>query len=104
MVADVDLLFRWAVANRLNKLEWLLLGNYKWGDELATRQSRLLSLNTIGHEYSLMIGADCSIGNVQQHAWSMVDIGLPLPQQLQQILYSSGLRLCLISTSRLLII
>lgn len=42
MVDDVSSLFEWAVANRLNKIEWLLLGNYKWGDELETRAKRLL--------------------------------------------------------------
>lgn len=41
MVSDVEKLFQWAVANRLNKIEWLLLGNYKWGDELETRLKRL---------------------------------------------------------------
>jgi hypothetical protein len=29
MVAEVDLLFQWAIANRLNKIEWLLLGIFK---------------------------------------------------------------------------
>ena len=72
-------------SNRLNKIEWLLLGNYKWGNELSTRQNRLRALTKIGHEYSLMVGADCPIGNIQQHAWSMVDTRLPLPQQLLQI-------------------
>ena len=33
MVDDVDAMFEWAVANRLNKIEWLLLGNFKWGDQ-----------------------------------------------------------------------
>jgi hypothetical protein len=28
MVDDVSRLFEWAVANRLNKIEWLLLGMY----------------------------------------------------------------------------
>jgi hypothetical protein len=28
MVDDVSRLFEWAVANRLNKIEWLLLGPY----------------------------------------------------------------------------
>jgi hypothetical protein len=37
MVTDVDHLFEWSVANRLNKIEWLLLGNYKWGNEWHTR-------------------------------------------------------------------
>jgi hypothetical protein len=40
MVVDVSSMFEWAVANRLNKIEWLLLGNYKWGDELETRMKR----------------------------------------------------------------
>jgi hypothetical protein len=87
MVSDVDLFFQWAIANRLNKVEWLLLGNYKWGDELETRKKRLQVLTGIGHEYSLMIGVDCPIGNIQQHGWSIVDIHLPLPKQLKQIRY-----------------
>ena len=37
MVEDVSKLFEWSVANRLNRVEWLLLGSYKWGDELETR-------------------------------------------------------------------
>jgi hypothetical protein len=53
MVRDVDLLFQWAVANRLNKIEWLLLGNYKWGDELGVREKRLRLLTSLGHEYVL---------------------------------------------------
>lgn len=85
MVPDVELLFQWAVANRLNKIEWLLLGNYKWGDERASRKTRLRVLTALGHDYSLMIGADCPIGNIQQHAWSMVDTAEPVVKQLQQI-------------------
>lgn len=85
MVSDVELLFQWAVANRLNKIEWLLLGNYKWGDERATRQTRLRVLTALGHDYSLMVGADCPIGNIQQHAWSMVDTAEPVNKQLQRI-------------------
>lgn len=87
MVSDVDLMFQWAVANRLNKIEWLLLGNYKWGDELETRQRRLLLLTSLGHEYSLMVGADCPLGNIQQHAWHMVNVRLPYQEQVQQIKY-----------------
>ena len=37
-------------------------GNYKWGDELHTRKKRLQVLTALGHDYSLMIGADCPIG------------------------------------------
>lgn len=88
MVGDVNRLFQWAVANRLNKIEWLLLGNYKWGeggDELSTRLKRLRVLTGLGHAYGLMVGADCPIGNVQQHAWSMVNTRLPFQEQALQI-------------------
>ena len=71
--------------NRLNKVEWLLLGNFKWGDELHTRARRFRVLTALGHAYSLLVGADAPIGNIQQHAWYMVNTRLPYPQQAQQI-------------------
>ena len=85
MVDDVNRWYEWAVANRLNKVEWLLLGNFKWGDELHTRARRLRVLTALGHAYSLLVGADAPIGNIQQHAWYMVNTRLPYPQQAQQI-------------------
>lgn len=85
MVTDVDYFFEWAVANRLNKVEWLLLGSYKWGDEWETRRNRLRTLTTLGHQYSLLVGADVPLGNVQQHGWHIVNLRLPFPQQARQI-------------------
>jgi hypothetical protein len=85
MVDDVNRWYEWAVANRLNKVEWLLLGNFKWGDELHTRARRFRVLTALGHAYSLLVGADAPIGNIQQHAWYMVNTRLPYPQQAQQI-------------------
>lgn len=85
MVIDVDFFFEWCVANRLNKVEWLLLNNYKWGEELPTRFHRLKKLVDLAHRYSLLVGADVPVGNVQQHAWSIVNVRLPLQQQIQQI-------------------
>ncbi len=87
MVGDVDHMFEWAVANRLNKIEWLLLGSYKWIDldTSAYRQKRLRTLTQLGHEYSLLVGADIPIGNIQQHAWSIVNTRLPFKKQVEQI-------------------
>eukprot|EP00981_Chlorochromonas_danica_P003550 scaffold659_cov192-Ochromonas_danica.AAC.63 len=85
MVADVDVFFEWAVANRLNKVEWLLLDNYKWGDELSRRHFRLSQLTDLGHKYSLLIGADVPLGNIQQHGWYIVNVRLSLEGQRQQI-------------------
>eukprot|EP01034_Spumella_vulgaris_P031088 gene31088-38420_t len=85
MVPDVDAMFEWALANRLNKIEWLLLGNYKWGDELDTKMRRLSTLTDLGHQYSLLVGADCPMGNIQQHGWHIVNVRLPFVQQVAQI-------------------
>ena len=63
MVEDVSRLFEWSIANRLNRVEWLLLGNYKWGDELDVRAKRFRVLTTLGHQYSLLIGADIPLGD-----------------------------------------
>ena len=85
MVRDVNSFFEWAVANRLNKVEWLLLGNYKWGDEMSVRGQRLRLLTTLGHEYSLLIGADVPLGNVQQHGWNMVNVRQPFEEQVEEL-------------------
>jgi hypothetical protein len=83
MVPDVDMMFQWSVANRLNKVEWLLLGNYKWGafDASDLRQKRLRVLTTLGHQYGLLVGADVPLGNTQQHSWYMVNTRLPFAKQ-----------------------
>ena len=85
MVDDVNSLFEWALANRLNKIEWLLLGNFKFADDLDTRMKRLQLLTSLGHEYSILVGADCPIGNIQQHAWHIVNTQAPFREQLKQI-------------------
>ena len=87
MVDDVDAMFEWAVANRLNKIEWLLLGSFRWGDldHSQLRMNRLKILSTLGHTYSLLIGADVPLGNIQQHSWHMVNVRLPFDQQVRQI-------------------
>ena len=87
MVDDVDSMFEWAVANRLNKVEWLLLGSFRWGDldHSEHRMQRLRTLTSLGHAYSLLIGADVPLGNIQQHAWYMVNVRLPFDRQVLQI-------------------
>lgn len=85
MVDDVNRLFEWAVANRLNKLEWLALGNFKWGNELETKMKRFRVLTNLAHEYSLLLGLDCPIVNQQQHSWSIVNPRSSLPVQLKSI-------------------
>ena len=87
MVPDVDKMFEWAVANKYNRVEWLLLGNYKWKgfDYSDTRAKRMQILCHLGRSYGLLIGADVPLGNVQQHGWYMVNPRLPYSKQVEQI-------------------
>lgn len=88
MVGDMDRLFEWAIANKYNRVEWLLLGNYKWKgfDNSETRRKRLKILCHLGHQYGLLVGADVPLGNVQQHGWYMVNPRLPYSKQVLNIL------------------
>jgi hypothetical protein len=87
MVPNVVSLFEWCVANKLNKIEWMLLGNYKWGlfDHSDLRKKRLKVLTSLGHQFGLLVGADVTLGNIQQHAWYMVNPRLPFRKQVKQI-------------------
>lgn len=85
MLIDVDYLYEWCISNKLNKIEWLLLGNYKWGDEVESRTERLKKLTNLAHQYSLMVGIDVPIGNQQQHGLYMVNVRLPFNEQVEQI-------------------
>ena len=88
MVQEVDLLFEWCIANKFNRVEWLLLGNYKWKefDNSDIRRKRMRILTDLGHQYGLLVGADVPIGNIQQHAWYMVNTRLPFSQQVSKII------------------
>ena len=39
----------------------------------------------LGHQYSLAIGGNTPLGNVQQHGWFMTDTALAYEQQVQQV-------------------
>jgi hypothetical protein len=74
MLSDVEAFFEWCAANRVNRVEWMLLGDEKW-DSVAhspLRQTRLARLVSIAHNYGVLAGADVPIGLQQQHAWYMV--------------------------------
>jgi hypothetical protein len=74
MLSDVEAFFEWCAANRVNRVEWMLLGDEKW-DSVAhspLRQTRLARLVSIAHSYGVLAGADVPIGLQQQHAWYMV--------------------------------
>jgi hypothetical protein len=74
MVDDVELFFEWCAANRVNRVQWILLGNDRWGGTVssALRHERLRLLVTLAHRFGVLVGVDVPLGLLQQHAWVMV--------------------------------
>jgi hypothetical protein len=90
MFSTLDGLFEWLAANRQNRVEVLLLGSPKWDvyNNLTSgevRQQRLKRINTLSHEYGVLIGADIPIANRQQHGWKMISLQDSFEQQTQSI-------------------
>jgi len=87
MVDDVNRMMEWHVANRLNAVEWLMLGSYKWGDlnHSRLRHKRLRAMTALAHDYGLLVGADVPIAEKQQHAWYMVHTRTPYERQVRDI-------------------
>lgn len=87
MVDDVDRMFEWAVANKQNRIEWIILGSVKWGDltDGDLRKSRLQKLTQLGHSYGLILIADVPVALKQQHAWYMVNTRDPWEAQVEEI-------------------
>ena len=63
----------WLVANRQNRLEWVLLWTQNYNEQAwsVKRQNRLAQIVTILHDWGIAAGADVPIAEQQQHAWYM---------------------------------
>lgn len=74
LLGDWDLFLEWAVANRLNKVEWILLLGQDWLEfgKSSERQARIRTLVEHCHGFGLVCGVDVPIGLVQQNSWAMV--------------------------------
>jgi hypothetical protein len=70
----------WAVANRLNRVQWVLLHAASWADfsESDVRRDRLKRLVDEAHRWGLTVGLDVPISQQQQHAFALIrEIGDP---------------------------
>ncbi|KAG5189441.1 hypothetical protein JKP88DRAFT_301763, partial [Tribonema minus] len=95
MLRDVELFFEWCAANRVNRVQWLLLadphGERRGGGggggaaRLALRQVRLARLAALAHAFGLLAGVDVPIGLQQQHAWYMVSPRQAAAEQARRI-------------------
>jgi hypothetical protein len=75
MLPEWQLVVEWAVANRQNHLEWVLLAAADWADYAysAVRQARLTQLTRVCAGYGLPCGLDFGIAIKQQHAAFLVN-------------------------------
>lgn len=87
MLGDWEEFCEWAVANRQNEVEWVLLQADSWqafadGPE---RQRRLQEVVAIGHAWGLAMGGDAALALRQQHAYHLVRRSGTLADEIAQI-------------------
>jgi len=77
----------WAVANRQNEVEWVLLYAKSWEGfaDGPVRQARFRELIDLAHGWGLAIGADAPLALEQQHAWTMIRSTGTLADEVAQI-------------------
>ncbi len=87
MLPEWDLVCEWAVANKLNRIEWFLLAATSWQSFAGgtTRQARLAEIVARAHAWGLKVGADVPFALRQQHAWTMIEKFGNRAQELAQI-------------------
>ena len=87
MLPDWEKFLEWAVANRLNRVEWFLLSAASWQPfaEGPVRQARQAQLVARSHAWGIAAGADMPVAEKQQHAWFMVENPGTLAQEKAQI-------------------
>ncbi len=74
MLPEWDLFCEWAIANRQNEVEWVLLRADSWGAfaDGPERMARLTELVRRAHAWGLEVGVDVPIALKQQHAATLI--------------------------------
>ncbi|WP_372370089.1 hypothetical protein [Candidatus Uabimicrobium sp. HlEnr_7] len=69
-----DVFLEWMIANKQNRVEWVLLMAKTWQQfaDSRERQERLHTLVDMGHNWGIAVGIDAPIILRQQHSWLMV--------------------------------
>lgn len=74
MLGDWDRALEWMVANRLNRVEWILLDAASWRSfaDSDERFRRMAILAEHAHTYGIEVGLDVPIAFQQQHAYRLL--------------------------------
>ncbi|HWB74499.1 MAG TPA: hypothetical protein VG755_06080, partial [Nannocystaceae bacterium] len=74
MLPEWDAFLEWTLANRQNRVHWVLLRSEPWA-EFADGQERIERLRTLvdrAHEYGVWVGFDTPIRQHQQNTWRLI--------------------------------
>jgi len=87
MLPEWESYLTWAMANRLNRVHWVLLESESWEDFARgdVRQGRLQKLVDMSHAAGLPVGVDVPISLQQQHAFRLLADTGDLDDELAQI-------------------
>ncbi len=87
MLADWEEFCEWAIANRQNEVEWVLLQADSWQAfaDGPVRQQRLRECVDIGHAWGLAMGGDAALALRQQHTFHLVRKTGALADEVAQI-------------------
>jgi len=87
LVPELELFTEWLIANRQNRVEWVLLSADSWKDfaDGPVRAARLSQLVSIVHDWGMLAGVDAAIALRQQNAWHLVRTTGALADELAQI-------------------
>lgn len=77
----------WLIANRQNKVEWVLLEKAPWAEFARSpeRQARLRQLVELGHDWRMLVGMDAPLSLEQQNGWRLIPKGGTPDEELRQL-------------------
>lgn len=87
MLPEWDAFLEWMLANRQNRVHWVLLSAETWQEfaDGAVRLDRLKQLADRGHSFGVWIGVDTPIVQHQQHTWRLIPETGELADEVAQI-------------------
>lgn len=87
MLPEWERFLEWALANRLNRVHWVLLESESWSEFArgAVRQGRLAKLADMAHAAGMPVGVDAPVSLAQQHAFRLLTDTGEIDDELAQI-------------------
>jgi len=87
MLPEWDAFLEWMLANRQNRVHWVLLGADSWMEfaDSSERIDRLTQIVDRSHEFGVWVGIDTPIVQHQQHTWRLIQATGELEDELVQL-------------------